>query len=196
MSFPCAICQNLFDGVFLWNMHGSSMDEDRHILCTPCLIKFSSKNAKCPLRCQNSFNPVKLNPGYSELITLCNKNFIKMNPNHHSIPDDDVLKNIKLWDKLITNIEDYINLDYYPNIYGTGLIRTLTCFMRNLKSNNLEESIEEIFNINQKTNLTETFSIKIGIKRKYIEEQIEQEIIEQTPRLEIDLREWLDNQLQ
>ena len=87
MNFPCVICQYIFKGEYLWNIHGSSLDEDRHILCTPCLIKYSYKNAKCPLRCNNVFNPVQLNPGYKSLITIANEEFIKNNPTTEAIAE-------------------------------------------------------------------------------------------------------------
>ena len=196
MNFPCAICQYIFKGDYLWNIHKSSLDEDRHLLCTPCLIKYSHKNAKCPLRCNNVFNPVQLNPGYKQLITLANEDFIKNNPTHVANPDDEILENRELWDKIITNIDEYINLDYYPNIYGTGLFRTLTCFMRTLKSTDFEDNISNILKMNNDLKLSNSLTVKIGIKRKVLDDQIEQERFEPAQVLEIDLRQLLDMERQ
>ena len=194
MSFPCIICHFIFKGKHLWNIHGSSLDEDRHLLCSSCLIKYSEKNAKCPLRCNNKFNPVKLNPGYEQLITSLHYKYIKEHPGHQSIPDEDTIKNRKLWNKLIKNVDEYINLDYYPVIYGIGIFRNLTLFMRTLKSKHFEDNLEEILNINNEEQLSDILHVKVGVKRKYMEEQIEQELHELTPPLEIDLRQWLYTQ--
>jgi len=192
MSFPCLICQYIFEGKYLWNIHGSSLDEDRHLLCSTCLIKYSEKNVKCPLRCNNTFNPIKLNSGYEQLITGLHETFVKENIKHQSIPDEDIIKNRKLWNKLIHNVEDYINLDFYPIVYGIGVFRNLTYFMRTLKSTDFENNIEEIFKINKQIKLTDIFNIKIGVKRKYIEQQIVDEIIEQTPIIELELTQLLN----
>ena len=192
MNFPCAICQYTLNGDFLWNIHGSSLDEDRHILCTPCLIKYSHENAKCPLRCHNTFNPVRLNKGYNKLITHTNELFINNNSDDKSIPDDDVLKNIQLWNKLIDNIEDYIELDYYPVVYGTGVFKNITHYMRTLKSNDFEDSIEEIFKINNVQNLDDKLTLKIGLKRKIIEDQIEEETNTQRPRIHFNLSDLFE----
>ena len=175
MNFPCSICQYIFSGEHLWNIHGNSFDEDRHILCTPCLIKFSHKNAKCPLRCNNSFNPVPLNPGYKNLISLVNEKFMIDNPNDESVPDKDITKNRELWKKLIDNIEDYIHLDFYQDIYGTGPFKNLTCFMNTLKSNEFDENIGQIIKMNDESCLPDNFTVKLGVKRKHIEDQIRQE---------------------
>ena len=193
MNFPCVICQYLFKGDYLWNIHGYSLDEDRHLLCTHCLIKYSNKNIICPLRCNNSFNPVQLNPGYKQLVTLANEEFLKNNPTHEAIADEDVLENRELWDKIIRNVEEYINFDYYPIIYGTGLFRTLTSFMRTMKSEDFEDNISNILKMNNDLKISDSLTVKIGIKRKALDED---ETFEPAQVLEIDLRENLDMQRQ
>ena len=183
MNFPCVICQYLFKGDYLWNIHGSSLDEDRHLLCTHCLIKYSHKNAKCPLRCNNVFNPVQLNPGYKGLITLANEKFMKNNPKHEAMADKEVLENRELWNKIILNIDEYIHSDYYPVTYGHGMFKNLTYYMRTLKSTDFEENIEKIYKINSESKLSDSLSVKVGVKRKLIEEQIKEE---ERPSINID----------
>ena len=183
MNFPCVICQYLFKGDYLWNIHGSSQDEDRHLLCTHCLIKYSHKNAKCPLRCNNVFNPVQLNPGYKGLITLANEKFMKNNPKHEAMADKEVLENRELWNKIILNIDEYIHSDYYPVTYGHGIFKNLTYYMRTLKSTDFEENIEKIYKINSESKLSDSLSVKVGVKRKLIEEQIKEE---ERPSINID----------
>ena len=192
MNFPCAICQYILKGEYLWNIHGSSLDEDRHLLCTPCLIKYSHKNAKCPLRCNNVFNPVQLNPGYKQLVTLANDEFIKKNPTHEANPDKEILENRQQWQTIIKKIDEYISVDYYPITYGTGLFETLTYYMRTLKSSDFEENFSTIYKMNEELNLSDSLSIKVGIKRKLIEEQINEELISQRPRINIDLSELFE----
>ena len=189
MNFPCVICQYIFKGEYLWNIHGSSLDEDRHILCTPCLIKYSHKNAVCPLRCKNEFNPVQLNPGYKTLVTTANEEYITNHPTSLAIADEDVLENRELWNKIIISIDDYIHLDYYPVVYGNGMFQKLTYYMRTLKSSEFEEKLNHIYQMNKESEFSESLSIKVGVKRKLIEEQIHEEVIAQRPRINIDLSE-------
>lgn len=192
MNFPCAICQYILNGDYLWNIHGSSLNEDRHLLCTPCLIKFSYKNAKCPLRCNNVFNPVQLNPGYKQLVTSANEDFIKNNPTNEANPDKEILENRQQWNEMIHDIDEYIHIDYYPIIYGTGLFENLTYYMRTLKSSDFEENFATIYKLKKESKITDSLSIKVGIKRKLIEEQMRDEIIAQRPRININLSELFD----
>ena len=73
----CMICQYIYDGEYFWNIHGTSKNEDRHLLCTQCLIKFAKKNIQCPYKCTSEFNPIQLQPGYKQLITNQNNDYIK-----------------------------------------------------------------------------------------------------------------------
>ena len=155
MSFPCIICQYVFKGDYLWNIHGDSMLEDRHLLCTRCLVKFSHKNAVCPLKCHNIFNPMRLNPGYKSLISKSNKEHVEKNPSDLCVPDDEILKNQKDWDTIVQNIEKYITVDTTPYIYGFGKFCQLTCYMYTLKSIEFEDKMREIIT-NTCSSITET----------------------------------------
>ena len=117
-----------------------------------------------------------MNPGYNALVTLANYEYIKKHPTSEAIADEDVLENRELWNKIITNIDEYIHLDYYPVIYGTGLFKNLTYYMRTLKSTDFEESIDKIYKINSESKLSDSLSVKVGVKRKLIEEQIQEEV--------------------
>ena len=184
LNFPCLICQFIYDGQFLWNIHGTSLTEDRHMLCTPCLIKFADKNIICPLRCGNPFTPLQLNLGYKKLVTRANKEFIEQFPNETCIPSESNIKNQKIWLELIDNIENYVALDQFPTVYGWGKFRHLTYFMSTLKSNCFHKNIGKILELKQQ-DFSEDLDIKVGLKRKL--EEIEYNNIQDNEDEEIEV---------
>lgn len=190
IHFPCLICQFVYDGKYLWNIHGNSLTEDRHMLCTPCLIKYCSRNTICPLRCGDPFNPVQLNPGYKRLVTRSNREFIEKFPEDTSIPNESTIKNQKLWLELVTNVEQFITVDTAPVVYGWGRFRHLTYFMHTLKSDSVSKNIEKILKLKSQE-FSEDLDIKVGIKRKLHE-------IEYTPsneqqEIQIDIGQILQH---
>ena len=164
INFPCLICQCVYDGRFLWNIHGNSISEDRHLLCTPCLIKYSKPNAVCPLRCGDPFAPLQLNPGYRSLITKANSDFVSNNPTDTSVPTDSCVEQQELWLKLVTNVDSYITLDHHPVVYGWGKFRQLTYFMSTLKTESVHDNIKDIFAL--KSESLSNLDIRVGAKRK------------------------------
>ena len=169
MTFPCIVCQNIYNGDFLWNLHGNSISEDRHLLCSSCLIKFSKKNATCPLKCGNPYMPVQLNPGYKELLTNVNLDFALKHPTHLNVPDAQDLENQQLWMEIINNVDKYIIQDNYPIVYGCGKFRELTFYMNSLKSHSIENNLKAVISLHDHT-FGEDIEIKVGCKRQIRED--------------------------